>query len=62
MLEPAGQLGGTFDIRFERYQQFGGGWLAMYVEMTIGGKLIQSEEYTDLKINAPLSDALFDPA
>ncbi len=50
------------DIRFEDYQQVnGGGWLAERVSVLADGKLVFEEKYSDVKINPPLKESLFDP-
>ncbi|MDB4951720.1 MAG: hypothetical protein JWM27_4369 [Gemmatimonadetes bacterium] len=51
----------TQDIRFDEYQPFGGGWVAMHVNVYDGPKRIFWEEYTDVKVNEPLDPGLFDP-
>jgi hypothetical protein len=49
------------DIAMERYVSSGGGWVATRVTMRREGKIRQIEEYTDVKTNVALDDALFDP-
>ena len=53
---------GLEDVRFDRYQPAGGGWLATYVTATRNGKLIQSEEYSDIHVNVPIPAARLDPS
>lgn len=53
---------GIEEVRFDKYQPIGGGWLAMSVTATRDGKLIQSEDYSDPKINVPVPDDRLDPA
>jgi len=51
------------DSRFVDYKQVeGGGWLAEHVELYVDGKLVFEEKYSDVKINPPLKEDLFDPA
>lgn len=52
---------GLEEVRFDRYQPAGEGWLATYVTDTRAGKLIQSEEYSDIRVNVPIPDTRFDP-
>jgi hypothetical protein len=52
---------GRTEIRFNNYVQYGGGWLALEVEQIVNGKRRVLEQYSDVKTNASLSDALFDP-
>jgi outer membrane lipoprotein-sorting protein len=47
------------DTRFDDYQRLGGGWIAPTVESYSGGKLVQREEYRDIKANPPLPAGLF---
>lgn len=50
----------TFDVRLERYERVGDGWLATHVELFSGGRPAQMEDYSDWHVDVPLSDALFD--
>ena len=51
------------DVRFGDYKQVeGGGWLAEHVSIVADGKVVFEELYSDVKINPPLSEDLFDPA
>jgi hypothetical protein len=51
------------DIRFEDYKQVeGGGWVAEHVTIHVKENLVFEERYSDVKVNIPLSDKLFDPA
>ncbi|MEO7102980.1 MAG: hypothetical protein ABI311_06185 [Gemmatimonadaceae bacterium] len=62
MLSPvAAGRPGTEDVRFEKYQPAGGGWLSTYVTASRAGKLIQSETYTDIRVNPPIPDSRMDP-
>jgi outer membrane lipoprotein-sorting protein len=47
------------DTRFDDYQRLGGGWIAPTVESYSGGKLVQREEYRDIKADPALPDGLF---
>jgi outer membrane lipoprotein-sorting protein len=49
------------DIRFVDYRPLEGGWIAARVEVWNEGKLVFSEEYSDVKTNPKLDAALFDP-
>ena len=50
------------DTRFVNYQKEGDAWLAARVEIHVDGKLTFHEDYSDIRTNLPLDDALFDPA
>lgn len=52
---------GLEEVRFDKYQPAGNGWLATYVTATRDGKLIQSEEYSDIRVNVPIPDSRMDP-
>lgn len=52
---------GHSDIRFERYAPLGGGWIAERVEQYVNGKPRLVEEYSQIRADVALSDALFDP-
>jgi outer membrane lipoprotein-sorting protein len=49
------------DIRFEDYRELAGGWVAARVEVHSEGRMIFSEEYSDMKGNAELDASTFDP-
>ena len=51
----------TQDIRFEKYVQHGGGWVAEEVRVLSEGRMVFHEEYTNVRVNVPLDDALFIP-
>ena len=52
----------TQDIRFVNYQRFGDAWVASRVELYNDGVLVFTEDYSDIRTDVPLDDALFDPA
>ena len=52
----------TVDIRFDDYVKMtGGGWLSERVEIYRDGKLVQREEYSDVRTNDPIDPAIFAP-
>jgi hypothetical protein len=51
----------TDDIRFVNYVPLAGAWIAARVEIWNQGKLVFSEDYSDIKANPKLDTALFDP-
>jgi hypothetical protein len=50
------------DIRFLNYEPRGEAWVSPRVEIHTDGKLVFTEDYSDIKTNVPLDAALFDPA
>lgn len=54
--------GAMRDVRFGSYLPEGGGWLATLVEVRVNGRLVFTEQYSDVKPNATLDSRLFDPA
>jgi hypothetical protein len=48
------------DVHLGGYERVGGGWLATKVSMYAGGVPMQVEEYSDWKVDQPLSPQLFD--
>jgi hypothetical protein len=48
------------DVDLGSYVKAGGGWLATKVDMTVGGKPVQTEEYSDWKVGPDLPAALFE--
>jgi hypothetical protein len=52
----------TVDIRFDNYVKLsGGGWLSERVEIYRDGKLVQREEYSDVRTNMPIDPQIFVP-
>lgn len=49
------------DIRFTDYRPLAGAWVAARVEVHVGGKLVFSEDYSEIKGNPALDAGLFDP-
>ena len=48
------------DAKLGGYVKAGNGWLATKVEMTTNGKPLQTEEYSDWKVDVSLPNSLFD--
>ena len=52
----------TIDIRFDNYVKMpSGGWLSERVEIYRDGKLVQREEYSDVRTNEPIDPRIFAP-
>jgi hypothetical protein len=51
----------TEEIRFEDYRPLAGGWVAARVEIWSEGKMVFTEEYSDIRANQKLDARLFDP-
>lgn len=52
----------TEDIRFEDYRQVErGAWVSEHVTVYSAGKLVFEEKYSNVKVDPPLQDQLFDP-
>lgn len=49
------------DTRFDDYRPLGGGWVSALVESYSGGKLVQREEYSDIKADPPVPANWFTP-
>jgi len=47
------------DVRLENNVAVGGGWLATRVRMLDQGKPLQTEEYSDWRVNVPLPETFF---
>jgi hypothetical protein len=52
----------TNDIRFNKYRPVGRGWVSAEVAFLVDGQPRWLEEYSAIKADLPLADALFDPA
>lgn len=51
----------TQDIRFDRFVQHGGAWVAERVVFRANGTPVLRQEYTGVRVNQPLDSALFIP-
>jgi outer membrane lipoprotein-sorting protein len=62
MIRPAGKDGAqTQETQFNKYVKLGGGWMSPEVIFMVDGKVMTTEEYSDLRANVKLPDKLFDP-
>jgi outer membrane lipoprotein-sorting protein len=62
MIRPAGKDGAqTQETQFNKYVKLGGGWMAPEVIISIDGKTVTTEEYSELRANVALDSKLFDP-
>ena len=62
-IEPARQYPSKVDdIRFTDYRPLEKAWVAARVEVHADGKLVFSEDYTDIKANVTLPAGTYDPA
>lgn len=52
---------GRVEVRFDKYQRAGDGWIAAQVLQFVNDKRTLMEEYSDIRVNVPLSESLFDP-
>ncbi len=59
-IQPAGGTSPKFiDFRFDDYVQVPGGWVSEHVETYLDGTIVQREDYSDVRPNAPLEAAQF---
>ena len=62
MIRPAGKDGAqTQETQFNKYQKLGGGWMSPEVIFSVDGKVVTTEEYSELRANVALDPKLFDP-
>jgi len=62
MLRPVGRDGAqTQETQFNKYQKLGGGWISPEVIFLVDGKIVTTEEYSEIKANMTLDSKLFDP-
>jgi outer membrane lipoprotein-sorting protein len=62
MLRPAGRDGAqTQETQFNKYQKLGGGWMSPEVIFLVDGKIVTTEEYSEMKADVTLDSKLFDP-
>jgi outer membrane lipoprotein-sorting protein len=62
MLRPASKdATQTQETQFNKYQKLGGGWIAAEVIFMVDGKVVTTEEYSDIRGDVKLDPKLFDP-
>ena len=62
MIRPAGRDGAqTQETQFNKYVKLGGGWIAPEVIFLVDGKIVTTEEYSELRADVKLDSKLFDP-
>ena len=62
LLEPAGKDGTqTRETQFNRYERLGNGWISPEVVFKLDGRVLTTEEYSDLQPNPRLDPKLFEP-
>src|SRR3989440_1368100 len=62
MIRPAGKDGAqTQETQFNKYQKLGGGWMSPEVIFNVDGKVVTTEQYSELRADVPLDPKLFDP-
>lgn len=62
LLRPAGRDGAqTQETQFNKYQKLGGGWMSPEVIFMVEGKIVTTEEYSEIKADMKLDNKLFDP-
>src|SRR2546421_9774733 len=62
MIRPVGKDGAqTQETEFNKYQKLGGGWMSPEVIFKIDGKIVTTEQYSELRADMPLDPKLFDP-
>ncbi len=61
MLAPAGPGQTQDEVRFDDYQPAGGGWVSTLVTATRDGRLVQKEQYSNIRVNEPVPDERLDP-
>jgi hypothetical protein len=62
LLEPARNGSGILETQFNKYQPLGKGWISVEVRFSVNGETVTTEEYSDVRGDVTLPDALFDPA
>jgi hypothetical protein len=62
MIRPVGRDGAqTQETQFNKYVRLGGGWMAPEIIFTVDGKIVTTEEYSEMRANVALDGKLFDP-
>jgi len=62
MIRPTGRDGAqTQETQFNKYQKLGRGWMSPEVIFSVDGKVVTTEEYSELRADLTLDPKLFDP-
>jgi hypothetical protein len=62
MIRPSGPDGSrTQETQFNKYERLGGGWMAPEVIFKTDGRVVTTEEYSDLQSGMTFDPKLFDP-
>jgi hypothetical protein len=62
MIRPSGADGShTQETQFNKYVKLGGGWMSPEVVFKTDGRVVTTEEYTDLQADVTFDPKLFDP-
>jgi outer membrane lipoprotein-sorting protein len=61
MIRPGRDGVQTQETQFNKYQKLSGGWMSPEVIFMTDGKVVTTEEYSDLRADVPLDPKLFDP-
>ena len=62
MIRPGGKDGAqTQETQFNKYRKLGGGWMSPEVIFSVDGKVVTTEDYSELRANVTLDPKLFDP-
>jgi hypothetical protein len=62
LLRPSGPDGShTSETQFNKYERLGGGWMAPEVVFKTDGRVVTTEEYSDLQSGMTFDPKLFDP-
>jgi len=62
LLQPSAQDSSlTQEIQFNKYERIAGGWISPKVIFKLNGKVVMTEEYSDIKAGIQLDPQLFDP-
>lgn len=56
-----GKQGELYEVRYDDFRNIEGHWIESWIEFYVGDTLIQTERYTDIRVNPDLSDKVFDP-
>ena len=55
------ESGPLMDARIGGYRQTDSSWVESHIDIRVGGRLAQTEEYREIRVNPELPEGLFDP-
>lgn len=62
VIQPPGASQNRVDFRMSRFQFLSGGWIENRIDIVVGGRVVTTECYADVRAHPGLPEELYDPA